>query len=122
MYVLQHVYLRTSRQLRLLDLETKSPLYTHFLETLRGLSTIRAFGWERQVREKNNDSLDASQKPYYLLCCVQQWLELVLDLVVAAEAILVVGLAIALRTSTSIGLLGVSLNNVLCEFWLFFSW
>ncbi|KAA8575989.1 hypothetical protein EYC84_006152 [Monilinia fructicola] len=44
-WVLQKFYLRTSRQIRLLDLEAKSPLYSHFIETLSGLTTIRAFGW-----------------------------------------------------------------------------
>jgi ATP-binding cassette subfamily C (CFTR/MRP) protein 1 len=43
--VLQKYYLRTSRQMRLLDLEAKSPLYSHFLESLTGLVEIRAFGW-----------------------------------------------------------------------------
>jgi ABC-type multidrug transport system fused ATPase/permease subunit len=45
-YFLQKFYLRTSRQIRFLDLECKSPLYTHVAETLEGLSTIRAFGWQ----------------------------------------------------------------------------
>ncbi len=44
MYVLQKYYLSTSRQIRLLDLEAKAPLYSNFLETLSGLITIRAFG------------------------------------------------------------------------------
>jgi ATP-binding cassette subfamily C (CFTR/MRP) protein 1 len=39
----------------------------------------------------------------------------VLDLIVAAEAVLVLGLAFGLRSSTTAGLLGVSLNNVLCK-------
>lgn len=115
-WALQHVYLRTSRQLRLLDLEARGPLYSHFMETLTGLVTIRAFGWERHFREQNFKQLDYSQRPYYLLYCIQRWLNLVLDLIVGAEAVLVVGLAIWLRSSTSVGLLGVSLNNVLCEF------
>lgn len=42
-YMVQRFYLKTSRQLRLLDLEAKSPLYSHFMETLSGLITIRAF-------------------------------------------------------------------------------
>ncbi|KAI9044363.1 P-loop containing nucleoside triphosphate hydrolase protein [Aspergillus affinis] len=46
LYVLQKIYLKTSRQLRYLDLEAKSPLYSHFVETLDGLPTIRAFGWQ----------------------------------------------------------------------------
>ncbi|KAI1100526.1 ABC transporter [Jackrogersella minutella] len=112
--IIQYFYLRTSRQLRLLDLEAKSPLYSNFLETLTGLETIRAFGWENMQREANNRLLDNSQKPYYLLYCIQQWLDLVLDLIVAAEATLVVGLAVGLRgSSTSPGALGVSMNNVL---------
>lgn len=113
--VLQHVYLRTSRQLRLLDLEAKSPLYSHFLESLRGVTTIRAFGWGQQFNNVNDKLLDHSQRPYYLLYCIQRWLNLVLDLIVGAEAILVVGLAVGLRASSNPGLLGVSLNNVLCE-------
>ncbi|QGA22297.1 hypothetical protein EYB26_010013 [Talaromyces marneffei] len=45
-YLIQKFYLRTSRQLRQLDLETKSSLYTQFTETIIGLTTIRAFGWQ----------------------------------------------------------------------------
>lgn len=44
-WTLQKFYLRTSRQMRILDLEAKSPLYSHFIESLSGLVTIRAFGW-----------------------------------------------------------------------------
>ncbi|KAK2682127.1 AAA ATPase domain [Fusarium oxysporum f. sp. vasinfectum] len=40
LWLIQRFYLRTSRQLRLLDLEAKSPLYTHFLDTSRGIATI----------------------------------------------------------------------------------
>lgn len=114
-FLLQHVYLRTSRQLRLLDLEARSPLFSHFLESLAGLATVRALGWEEASRDENHRLLDLSQRPYYLLYCVQRWLNLVLDLIVAAEAVTVVGLAVGLRGSASAGLLGVSLNNVLCQ-------
>ncbi|KAH7319081.1 putative ATP-binding cassette transporter [Rhexocercosporidium sp. MPI-PUGE-AT-0058] len=112
-YALQNVYLKTSRQLRFLDLESRSPVYTHFLETLSGLSTIRAFGWQEASSKVNIIHLDSSQRPYYLLYCVQRWLVLVLDLIVAALALIVVALAVNLRESTSPGLLGVSLNNIL---------
>lgn len=115
-YVLQKIYLRTSRQLRYLDLEARSPLYSHFTETLSGLSTIRAFGWQEAETARNIKYLDASQRPFYLLFCIQRWLTLVLDLMVAGLAVIVIALAVCLRSSTAVGLLGVSLNNVLCEF------
>ena len=113
LWALQMFYLRTSRQLRFLDLEAKSPLYTHFTETLNGLHTVRAFGWQRHFKETNTKFLDVSQKPYYLLYCIQRWLNLVLDLIVAAVAILLVTIATQHRSTTSSGAIGVALNNVL---------
>ncbi|GAM36282.1 vacuolar glutathione S-conjugate transporter [Talaromyces pinophilus] len=111
--LLQNFYLRTSRQLRLLDLESRSPLYSHFMETISGLATIQAFQWQKRFRRKNLQLLDASQRPYYLLYCIQRWLTLVLNLIVAAEAVILVGLVIKLRGSVSVGLIGISLNNIL---------
>ena len=112
-WILQKYYLRTSRQMRFLDLEAKSPLYTHFTETLSGLHTIRAFGWQHQFSEANLELLDISQQPYYLLYCIQRWLNLVLDLMVAAVAVLLVTIATQDRSLTSRGAIGVALNNVL---------
>ncbi|KAF5559536.1 multidrug resistance-associated 1 [Fusarium napiforme] len=96
-FYLQRGYLRTSRQLRLLDLEEKAPLYTQFLETLSGLATIRAFEWRDAVIQANHSLVDRSQRPFYLLMIVQRWLVLVLDLTTAALALLLVGLAVRLR-------------------------
>ncbi|KAF3402447.1 Metal resistance protein YCF1 [Talaromyces pinophilus] len=56
-YLIQKFYLRTSRQLRLLDLETKSPLYTQFTETISGLTTVRAFGWQRYFQDEHQKLL-----------------------------------------------------------------
>jgi ATP-binding cassette subfamily C (CFTR/MRP) protein 1 len=112
-FLIQKVYLRTSRQLRLLEIEARSPIYSHFLETLEGVVTIRAFGWEGDAKEAHLELLDVAQSPYYLLSCIQRWLKLVLDLVVAALAVIVVALAVSSRATTSAGLLGVALTNVL---------
>ncbi|KAG4423435.1 hypothetical protein IFR04_003402 [Cadophora malorum] len=112
-YGIQNVYLRTSRQLRYLDLENKSPLFTHFMETLDGLATIRAFSWETKAKKAFDRHLDHSQRPYYMLLCIQRWLNLVLDLLVTALAVVVIALAVNLKSTTTAGLLGLSLNNIL---------
>ena len=91
----------------------KSPLYSHFLETLEGLSTIRSFGWQPRFMRTNMERLNQSQRPYYLLYCIQRWLELVLQLLVGAMAVIVVALATTLRSTSNGGLLGISLNAVL---------
>lgn len=112
MYVIQKFYLRTSRQIRLLEIETKAPLHSQFLEVLSGLPSIRAYGWTKDYQRRNKSALNASQRPYYLLFCIQRWLNLVLDLLVAGIAVLVVALATTLRGRGSTGFLGVALFNI----------
>ncbi|GAB7351130.1 hypothetical protein MBLNU459_g1588t1 [Dothideomycetes sp. NU459] len=113
LYGIQSVYLRTSRQLRYLDLETQAPLQTHFLESIDGLATVRAFGWQEAAQEANWTLLDLSQRPYYLLRSVQVWLGVVLDLVTAGLAVLIVTIAVSISTSTSAGSIGISLISIL---------
>ncbi|KAH8599078.1 ABC transporter-like protein [Bisporella sp. PMI_857] len=112
LYVLQKFYLRTSRQIRLLDLEAKSPLYSNFLQTLQGLITIRAFGWQDTCIRENNALLDTSQRPFYLMYSIQRWLNLVLDLLVAGMATTIIALATQLNNSSA-GAVGVSLVSIL---------
>lgn len=50
---------------------------THFLDTTKGILTLRAFGFVSQDRAQNTELLDASQRPAYLLFMIQQWLTLV---------------------------------------------
>lgn len=98
--------------MRFLDLECKSPLYTHFTETLEGLSTIRTFGWQEHFITTNLDRLDDSQRPYYMMYCIQRWLMLVLQLLIAGMVVVVVALATSLSETTNGGRLGVSLSSV----------
>ena len=112
-YLVQKFYLRTSRQLRFLDLEAKSPLYSMFSEIIAGLTTVRAFGWERSLEAKNSYLLDQSQRPFYLLFAVQRWLQLVLDLLVGAIAVMLMSLITGLRGVLGGTEVGIALLNVI---------
>ncbi|OBT93873.2 hypothetical protein VE01_08497 [Pseudogymnoascus verrucosus] len=113
LYFLQKIYLRTSRQMRHLDLEAKSPLYRHFTETLNGVVTIRAFGWRPSFLKENHRLLDDSQKPYYLLFCIQRWLAVVMDLFVAGIATVLVAFAVEFTHTTSRGAIGLAMINII---------
>jgi ATP-binding cassette subfamily C (CFTR/MRP) protein 1 len=113
LWLVQRVYLRTSRQLRFMDLEAKSPLYAQFTETLLGLATLRAFGWRGALEEKHHELLDRSQRPYYLLYSVQRWLTFVLDMFVASIAVLLLIIVSQLRGVLKSGMIGVALVNVI---------
>ncbi|KAJ0322833.1 hypothetical protein COL5a_008660 [Colletotrichum fioriniae] len=78
-----------------------------------GVTTIRAFGWEKQAEHANVVCLDKSQKPAYILLCLQQWLGIVLDLMVAAIATGLITLAVFVRGTTTAGQIGMALNIVL---------
>ncbi len=84
---------------------------TQFLSTLTGLATLRAFAWIPQNIIINHHLLDTSQRPAYLLSLIQQWLTLVLNLVVAKVAIMLVTLATQLRAGS--GFTGVGLVSLM---------
>ncbi|KAJ5654813.1 hypothetical protein N7490_001816 [Penicillium lividum] len=102
-YCIQYVYLPTSSQLRLLDLEAKAPIVSLFVRSVEGLATIRAFGWLKHTQVQSRRYIIASQVPFYLLATAQNMLSLVLDLVTAALAIIVISIS-AVSHDTGLGL------------------
>uniref|UniRef100_A0A093V2I6 Multidrug resistance-associated protein 1 n=1 Tax=Talaromyces marneffei PM1 TaxID=1077442 RepID=A0A093V2I6_TALMA len=112
-YFIQKIYLRTSRQLRFLDLESRSQLYTSFLDTTSGVTTIRAFGWKEKFKDENIRAIDISQKPFYLLLCLQCWLKVVLDCLMAIIAIDLIALTVMYRNTVTGVDLGLSLNLII---------
>jgi ABC-type multidrug transport system fused ATPase/permease subunit len=112
-YFLQKYYLRTSRQLRFLDLESKSSLYTQFEESLAGLVTLRAYGWQVPYAIRNFRYLDTTQKPYYLLLAIQRWLNFTIDMIIAIMAIVLIVLAMQAKSLVSPGYTGVALLNIM---------
>lgn len=112
-YAVQRVYLRTSRQLRLLELEARAGVVSDFVECVGGATTARAFGWGTEMARQGCTTLDRSQRPMYLLLCLQRWLKIVLDLLVAAVATATIAMAVVYRGSTTAGQVGVALNVIL---------
>ncbi|EXV01691.1 ABC transporter [Metarhizium robertsii] len=112
-YCIQAFYLRTSRQLRHLDLEATAPLYSHLKETIDGISTIQAYGWVPAFEETSLRLLDNSQKPHYFLLGAQCWLKLVLELFVGSLAVTLITLAVMAPAGTSAGAIALGLVNVI---------
>lgn len=112
-FLIQSYYLRTSRQLRLLEIEAKAPLYAQFTETIKGIATIQALRWHKTFQAECEKRLNRSQRAFYMLICIQQWLGLVLNLVVAAIVVILLAITTSLRDKFSAGAMGVALNLVL---------
>jgi ATP-binding cassette subfamily C (CFTR/MRP) protein 1 len=69
-------------------------------------------GWQLQFIDQNIKNLDISQGPNYIMPAVQQWLTIVLELIVAGIAVAVVSFAVAFKGSTTAGQIGVALNVI----------
>lgn len=112
-HMAQKFYLRTSRQMRHLDIEAKAPLYTHFLELVNGAATVRAFRWHKAFNAKLVSLLNISQRPVYILYCIQQCLGFFLDLLVALLSVILVTTVVFLRDKFNPGDVGVALVMVM---------
>ncbi|TPX57540.1 hypothetical protein PhCBS80983_g03764 [Powellomyces hirtus] len=88
-------YLRTSTELKRLDSITRSPIYSHFGETIVGAPTIRAYGAVRRFMRESNARVDMNHRAFFYLWVSNRWLGVRVDFVgacvsfTAAVAILV---------------------------------
>ena len=62
---LQRFYVATSRQLKRLDSVSRSPIYSHFGETITGASTIRAYGQQARFIQESETRVDENHVCYY---------------------------------------------------------
>lgn len=96
-----------------MNLSLTMPSSTHFIDTIKGLATFRAFGWIPASVAANNAFVDTSQRPAYLLAMIQRWLAFALDVVVAILAVVVVTLSTQLRTGAGTGFTGASMVTLM---------
>ncbi|TQV93041.1 Vacuolar metal resistance and drug detoxification protein [Cordyceps javanica] len=110
---IQFFYLRSSRQLRQLELEASSSLFTRFTETSEGIHHVRSFGWQENFRRKLYAELDRSQKPTYLLYCIQRWLTLTMDLTSTVASLVLISLSLRLPRATSDAAVGLAMLSLI---------
>ncbi|XP_032738350.1 canalicular multispecific organic anion transporter 1 [Lontra canadensis] len=77
----QIFYVATSRQLKRLDSVTRSPIYSHFSETVSGLSIIRAFEHQQRFLQHNEMQIDTNQKCVLSWIVSNRWLAIRLELI-----------------------------------------
>ncbi|KAM8934198.1 multidrug resistance-associated protein 1-like [Pelodytes ibericus] len=112
-FFLQRFYVATSRQLKRLDSVSKSPLYTHFNETLTGVNVIRAFREEERFVQESNLRLNTNQRFYYSSFVANRWLSVRCDLLSNFIVFIVAIVGVMFRESISPGLVGLAVVNSL---------
>ncbi|KAM4698698.1 multidrug resistance-associated protein 1-like [Rhinophrynus dorsalis] len=112
-FFLQRFYVATSRQLKRLDAVSKSPLYTHFNETLQGVNVIRAFREQDRFIQENNLRLNTNQRFYYCSFVANRWLSVRCDLLSNFIVFTVAIVGVLFRDSITPGLVGLAVVNSL---------
>ncbi|WFD40423.1 uncharacterized protein MJAP1_003409 [Malassezia japonica] len=89
-------YRASSREFKRVDALLRSTLYSHFAESLTGLTTIRAYNESKRFLYENYKAMDLQNRAYFLTIVNRRWLGLRLDLL-GSLCVLVVGILAAVR-------------------------
>ncbi|XP_054060449.1 ATP-binding cassette sub-family C member 2 isoform X2 [Rissa tridactyla] len=106
-------YVSTSRQLRRLDSVTRSPIYSHFGETVSGLSVIRAYGHQERFLQQNESTMDINQKTVYSWIISNRWLAIRLEFVGSLVVFFSALLAVISKGTLEGGIVGLSVSSAL---------
>ncbi|XP_076194947.1 ATP-binding cassette sub-family C member 2 isoform X3 [Aptenodytes patagonicus] len=112
-YFVLRFYVSTSRQLRRLDSVTRSPIYSHFGETVSGLSVIRAYGHQERFVQQNESTMDINQKSVYSWIVSNRWLAIRLEFVGSLVVFFSALLAVISKSTLQGGIVGLSVSSAL---------
>ncbi|NXL15371.1 MRP7 protein, partial [Setophaga kirtlandii] len=114
-FFIQRYYRFTSRELKRLHSITLSPIYTHFSETLSGLSTIRAMRATKRFELENQLHLEQNQRCLFASKTVMEWLDIRLQMIGVAVVTAIAGIAIIQHQKQlgNPGLVGLALSYAL---------
>nr|AYM45159.1 ATP-binding cassette subfamily C member 1 [Carassius auratus] len=112
-FFVQRFYVASSRQLKRLESVSRSPVYTHFNETLLGTSVIRAFGEQERFIRESDGRVDHNQKAYFPSIVANRWLAVRLEFVGNCIVTFAALFAVMARESLSPGIMGLSISYAL---------
>uniref|UniRef100_A0A8B9G5T2 Multidrug resistance-associated protein 1 n=1 Tax=Amazona collaria TaxID=241587 RepID=A0A8B9G5T2_9PSIT len=118
----QRFYVATSRQLKRLESVSRSPVYSHFNETLLGVSVIRAFEEQKRFIKQNDMKVDENQKAYYPSIVANRWLAVRLEYVGNCIVLFAALFAVMARNKLSAGLVGLSVLLFFLQITAYLNW
>ncbi|GMK55176.1 hypothetical protein CspeluHIS016_0202320 [Cutaneotrichosporon spelunceum] len=105
-------YRASSREFKRVDAILRSSLYSHFSESLSGISTIRAYGEGKRFTQENVKRMDVENRGYYMTIINQRWLGIRLDLL-GSLLTFSVALIVVLNNKVSAAHSGLGLSTML---------
>ncbi|CAB3223730.1 unnamed protein product [Arctia plantaginis] len=110
---IQRFYVPTSRQLMRIMSVARSPIFSHFNESILGASSIRAFGVKERFVKESQERVDNYQAISYLRSVADRWLGVRLQVVGSLIIFFAALFAVIGRDTISPGLAGLSVSYTL---------
>ncbi|XP_041829100.1 ATP-binding cassette sub-family C member 3 isoform X5 [Melanotaenia boesemani] len=106
-------YVATSRQLKRLESVSRSPIYSHFSETITGSSVIRAYSRHTAFVLMSDMKVDENQKSYYPGIVSNRWLGVRIEFIGNCIVLFAALFAVTGKESLNPGLVGLSVSYAL---------
>ncbi|XP_007933104.1 multidrug resistance-associated protein 1-like [Orycteropus afer afer] len=112
-FTIQRYYVASSRQIRRLAGASRSPVISHFSETLSGVSTIRAFGHEQRFIQQNKEVVNENLVCFYNNVISNRWLSFRLEFLGNIMVFFAALLAVLAGNSIDSAIVGLSISYAL---------
>ncbi|KAG7506621.1 canalicular multispecific organic anion transporter 2 isoform X1 [Solea senegalensis] len=109
----QRFYVATSRQLKRLESVSRSPIYSHFSETITGSSVIRAYGRHSAFVHMSDMKVDENQKSHYPGLVSNRWLGVRIEFIGNCIVLFSALFAVTGKENLNPGLVGLSVSYAL---------
>ncbi|KAF7311403.1 hypothetical protein MKEN_01042200 [Mycena kentingensis (nom. inval.)] len=124
-YIYAVGYLNTGRDLRRMESNSRSPIFSDFGELLQGIVTVRAFAAEKRFLDNLHKRIDLTTKMWYTFWMTNRWLLLNFDFLGALAVFFTSMFSIHFLVNNA-GLAGLAITSALnfttsvywaCRFW-----
>ncbi|XP_030063833.1 ATP-binding cassette sub-family C member 3 isoform X2 [Microcaecilia unicolor] len=112
-FFVQRFYVATSRQLKRLESISRSPIYSHFSESISGASIIRAYERQDSFILESDTKVDENQKSYFPSIVSNRWLGVRVEFVGSCVVLFAALFAVIGKNNLSPGLVGLSVSYAL---------
>ncbi|KAJ7662919.1 multidrug resistance-associated ABC transporter [Mycena rosella] len=118
-------YLNTGRDLRRMESNSRSPIFSDFGELLAGIVTVRAFSAEKRFMDNLHSRIDTTTKMWYSFWMTNRWLLLNFDFL-GSVSVFITALFSITFIQDDAGLAGLAITSALnfsesvywaCRFW-----
>ncbi|XP_037789915.1 canalicular multispecific organic anion transporter 2-like [Penaeus monodon] len=112
-YFIQVVYISSARQLRRIESVSKSPIFSHFGESVQGVATLRAFKMEDAFMAESQRRVDLTTKANISNLACNRWLGVRLEFIGNLITFVAAIFSVVGRGDVSAGMVGLAITYAL---------